>query len=78
MLQSICRQLHTWICLLFIAEVQQSSHTASAQADDLLDILFCFSPTILLSKIKTPFFNLCTSPNVTNLSVDYEGTSFTV
>ena len=48
-------------------------HTASDQSDGLLDFLFRFSSSCLLSKTKSLFFNLRASPNVTNLSIDYGG-----
>ena len=38
-----------------------------------LSWFFLFSSVILLSKMKSLFFNLFTSPSVTNLFIDYDG-----
>ena len=42
----------------------------------MLDFSFGFNCTVVLSKMKSLFFNLSTSPNVTNLSIDYCGQNF--
>ena len=71
-LQDTYNNLWTWICYLFISEVIWVFRTTSCQSGGFYD-LFWFNSTILLFKMKSLFLNLYTSPNVTDLSIDYGG-----
>ena len=57
---------------LFISKVKFSHNTAYGQSG-CFHFLFQFSCAILLSKMKSLFFNLSTSANLTYFSVDYSG-----
>ena len=54
----------------FMSKIKYSSHTESGQPG-CCDFLFWFSSAILLFKMRSLFFNLSTSPNLNNSSIDY-------
>ena len=56
--------------VIYFQDNNKSFHTESGQPG-CCDFLFWFSSAILFSKMRSLFFNLSTSPNVTNLSIDY-------
>ena len=58
------------MCYAFISKVKQSFLIASDRSG-CFEFLVWFSSTALLIRMKSLFFTLSTSPNVTNLCVDY-------
>ena len=74
--QQFCRKLVNICVIEFAIYLFPRKHEVFIQHLVILvvfDFLFWFSSTIILSKIKSLFHNFCTSPYVTDLSIDYSG-----